>query len=190
VPRVSPHRSDEHGFTLVELLVVILLLGVVGTVVTAGLVSAMQHTRDSQVRIEAMAELQRGAERMTRELRAACPVMEIGGDGDQVVVAIVRDGETRYHEFYRDGDRLRHAVKDTASEAPEGGNVLITGLPTYDAGSDLLTFVGDDGEEVDTDRPRDVRVVTIHLRRELAGQEREVEVTTSTSLRNGGRACD
>jgi prepilin-type N-terminal cleavage/methylation domain-containing protein len=175
----------EDGFTLVELLVVILLLGVVGSVVTAGLVSAMGHTRDSQERIHAMAELQRSAERITREMRAACPVMAI--DDDDVTVAIQRGGETVYHQFYRDADdRLRHAVKENSDDAPDGGNVLITDLP--DDGEALFTFLGDSGAVV-TDA-RDVRIVRMSLRSELPAQDHTVEVETTTSLRNGGRSCD
>lgn len=175
-------RSDESGFSLVELLVVILLLGVVGSVVVTGLVSAMRHTQESQQRIEAMAELQRAAERITRELRAACPVMDMADD--DVTVAIHRDGDTRYHQFYRDGTQLRHAVKDTADETPAGGNVLINELPA-DA---LFTYFDDAAEPVD--EPRDVRLVRMALRRDLPGQDRTVEVGTTTSLRNGGQACD
>lgn len=176
---------QEDGFTLVELLVVILLLGVVGSVVTAGLVSAMQHTRDSQERIYAMAELQRGAERITRELRAACPVMAI--DDDDVTVAVQRGDQTTYHQFYRDdSDRLRHAVKETADEVPTGGNVLLSGLP--DDGVPIFTYLDDSAQEVDV--ARNVHVVRINLRNELPAQDQTVEVATTTSLRNGGRSCD
>jgi prepilin-type N-terminal cleavage/methylation domain-containing protein len=178
-------RDDEGGFTLVELLVVILLLGVVGSIVTAGLVNAMQHTRNSQERIHAMAELQRGAERITRELRAACPVMAM--DDDDVTVAVQRDGETSYHQFYRDAnDQLRHTVKDAADDPPDGGNVLLSGLP--DDGVPIFTYLGDSGQEVDL--PRNVHVVRINLRNELPAQDQTVEVATTTSLRNGGRSCD
>jgi prepilin-type N-terminal cleavage/methylation domain-containing protein len=185
MPRVSACRSDA-GFTLVELLVVVLLLGVVGGIVTSGLVSAMQNTRASQARIEAMAELQRGAERITREFRAACPVMSMGSE--QVVVGVVRGGETQYHEFYRDGqDRLRHAIKDTAEAPPDGGTVLLNDLADYGA-DELFTFLGPDGNPATEERR--VRVAVLTLRRDLPEQDQPVEVTTSTSLRNGGRACD
>jgi prepilin-type N-terminal cleavage/methylation domain-containing protein len=185
VSRMSAHRSDE-GFTLVELLVVVLLLGVVGSIVTAGLVTGMQSTRSSQARIEAMAELQRGAERITRELRAACPVTSMGPD--QVVAAVVRDGQTRYHEFYRDDeDRLRHAVRDTPDATATGGGTLLRSLGTYDT-DELFTFRDSDGDPATTTGR--VRVVEITLRRDLPEQAGPVEVVTTTSLRNGGRACD
>lgn len=176
-------QRHEGGFTLVELLVVIVLLGAVGSVVTAGLVSAMQHTRESQERIQAMAELQRSAERVTRELRAACPVME--ATGDDVTVAIVRDGQTRYHQFYRDGSRLRHAIKDTADEAP-AGTILLNELPND--GSALFTYLDKSGQA--TSEPRDVRAVGLTLQRHLPGQDHTVAVETTASLRNGGRTCD
>lgn len=182
-------RRDEAGFTLIELLVVIMLLGVVGAVVTSGLVSAMQTTRSSQVRIEAMAELQRTAERVTRELRAACPVMRLDTeDHEAVTVAVVRGGTTTYHEFYLDVDDLRHEVRDDPLVDPVGGTILLQDLAEYDAGETLFTFLDEHGNPVS--QPLDVRMVQMVLRRELPETDDEIEVTTTTSLRNGDVTCD
>jgi prepilin-type N-terminal cleavage/methylation domain-containing protein len=183
-------RDTEGGFTLVELLVVLMLLGVVGSMVTAGLVSAMRSTHSTQARIEAMAELQRGAERITRELRAACPIAEIGGtDGDDVTATIYRDGEVFRHRFHRVGTALIHDVTrrdgdnwiDVRTDAPVVNRITADGPP-------LFAYFDADGEGVT--EPRDVRVVRITLRRQLPDHDRPIEVETATSLRNGGRSCD
>jgi prepilin-type N-terminal cleavage/methylation domain-containing protein len=188
---VSPvdGRARNDGFTLVELLVVMLLLGVIGGIVTTGLVSAMTSTRNTQVRIEAMAELQRSAERITRELRAACPITEIDEvDGQSVTLVVHRQGEVVRHRFYRQGDRLLQdvAVDDGGTWVDRRVGVpMLTELPT---GQDpIFTFL--DGEGGEVDRWQDVSVVRLTLRRDLPEQP-AVEVATTASLRNKGSSCD
>jgi prepilin-type N-terminal cleavage/methylation domain-containing protein len=185
VRRLSPSDRQQEGFTLVELLVVLMLLGVVGSIVTAGLVSSMRSTSSTQARIEAMAELQRSAERVTRELRAACPVVSMDADGEDVTVLVPRDGQMRYHHFYRSGTSLMHLVADDMVEEPSGGRVLMSGLP--EDFRDVFRFMDVNGGDVT--QPRDVRQAEIRLRRELRDQP-TVEVTTATTLRNGGGSCD
>jgi prepilin-type N-terminal cleavage/methylation domain-containing protein len=184
---MSPRRA-EAGFTLVELLVVLLLVGVVGSIVTSGLITAMTSTRQTQARIDAMAELQRGAERISRELRAACPI--IGTLDPHAVTAAIR----------RDGERLRHTYQFDI-----GTGILSQDVTRYDAGSwtttvsgrplvqDLVnadatfTYLDIDGETAVL--PRDVRTVRLTMRRDLPEQG-PIEVETLVSLRNGGRSCE
>jgi len=62
---------EEGGYSLVEMLVVLLLLGVVGTVVTKGIVTTLRSTRTGTQRAVALSQLQTAADRLSRELRAA-----------------------------------------------------------------------------------------------------------------------
>jgi prepilin-type N-terminal cleavage/methylation domain-containing protein len=69
------HRGDDSGMTLIELLVVMILMGVIGSVVTAGVVSAMQDQRRAQSRLDAITSTQRALERVTKDLRASDPLV-------------------------------------------------------------------------------------------------------------------
>lgn len=190
---MSQLRNDDRGFTLVELLVVMLLLAVIGTYVTSALITAMQNTRQTQTRIEAMAELQRGAERVARELRAACPI--VGGlDANAITAAILRDGAIEQHTFWYDGasDTLRHSAtrRDGASWVPMFiDRVLVRDL---DPSGPVFTHYGYAGNPPawgQVTQRHQVRSVRLTLRRDLPEQS-AVEVETLVGLRNGGRSCD
>ena len=66
--------AQDEGFTLVELLVSIVLLGVVGAVVTAGIVTAMKTTRQDELRGDGSAKLRIAVERVSQDVRAADPL--------------------------------------------------------------------------------------------------------------------
>ena len=51
--------------TLIELLVAMILMGVVGAVVSAGVISAMQDQRRATSRLDAITSTQRALERVT-----------------------------------------------------------------------------------------------------------------------------
>jgi prepilin-type N-terminal cleavage/methylation domain-containing protein len=179
---------DEGGFTLVELLVVLVLLGVVGGIVASGLTTAMRSTRQTQARIDAMAELQRGAERISRELRAACPVVGIL-DPHEVTAAIQRDGERLRHTYRFDA--ATGILSQTVARDDAGTwTTVVDGRPLV---QDLLdptaTFTYLDLDEDPAALARDVRTVRLVMRRDLPEQG-PIEVETLVSLRNGGRSCD
>jgi prepilin-type N-terminal cleavage/methylation domain-containing protein len=95
-------RADQTGVTLVELLVVIIILGVVGGVAMSGIVSGLHATRRGEARVAALNDLQKGIERVGRELRAAEELrFESGSDPADVVIAqIVRGGERLRFRYY------------------------------------------------------------------------------------------
>ena len=68
-------RSGDQGFTLIELLVVCLLLGVVGSIVASGLISGMRADRKTRARIDVTADMAKGVDRMTKQIRVASPVV-------------------------------------------------------------------------------------------------------------------
>lgn len=109
----------DDGFTVVELLIVILLLGIVGAVTTTGLVQSTRSSQRAQDRIHAFNELQIGLERATRELRAADPVLTAADD--DVTVQIYRDGQCFRHRIHVDAGELR-----TGSSATCGSSTTIS----------------------------------------------------------------
>jgi prepilin-type N-terminal cleavage/methylation domain-containing protein len=147
---LSRSRRDEAGFTLIELLVVIILLGVVGGVAMSGIVTGLHATRRGEARVAALNDLQKGIERVGRELRAAEELrFESGSDPSEVVIArIVRGGERLQYRYYLtalpDGSaELREDVRrETLS-----GNILgsrdglfIADIANHTTGRALFTY--------------------------------------------------
>lgn len=186
MPGVMTRSRGEAGFTLVELLVVLTLLGVIGSIVTSGLVQSMRVTRESQTRIEAMAELQRGAERMGRELRAACPLT--GADPSDVRLVVARDGTRFEHRFRLSGGAVTHRVVEDPDGTPTTVQPERVLVPAVDTTLTRFTYLDADG--LVATAPGDVRSIRTVLVRTLPDQPRPLRVESGVTLRNGGLACD
>jgi prepilin-type N-terminal cleavage/methylation domain-containing protein len=103
-------RNDQRGFTLVELLVVLALLGIVGGIVGNAVITSFHSSRATTSRTIALHELEIGLQRMTRDLRAADPlVLSSAGDYERQIGAwIDRDGTreiVRYEIVEVNGDQ-------------------------------------------------------------------------------------
>lgn len=181
---VNREREDD-GFTLIELLIVVVLLSVVGGIVTAGLMGAMESTRQTQDRTEAMAELQRGAERVSRELRAACPIVGTL-QADHVEAEIYRDGERWRHTYRLDAATTSLQQDVERYDVPDWVAVFSDRVLINDVDAVEFVYLDDDGATVTM--ASDVRAVELRFRRDLAEQP-PVEISTLVSLRNGGRSC-
>lgn len=93
--------SDERGFTLVELLVVVVILGVVGAGVVSAIVTALRSSAETTARIEAQQELEIALQRVTREFRVARS-FEITKDfGTELGANIVRGGTPEQLIFFQ-----------------------------------------------------------------------------------------
>jgi prepilin-type N-terminal cleavage/methylation domain-containing protein len=139
----------DGGFTLVELLVVLLLLGVVGSIITTSVITAFTSTRRGEARVHALNDLQRGLERVGRELRAADPlVLEPGMDPSAGIGAeIVRRGERIAYRYYlvevgesvelRE-DIVRRTLGGQVIEQQEG--LFIADVANVETGTPLFTY--------------------------------------------------
>lgn len=94
-------RPLEAGFTLVELLVVMLLMGIVGGFVTTSLVRSMQVTRTTSERAIALHDIERSLQVVGRELRVADPIYLAAGDDFRYTIGaeVVRDRTVQIHTF-------------------------------------------------------------------------------------------
>jgi prepilin-type N-terminal cleavage/methylation domain-containing protein len=157
-------RGDERGYSLVELLVVMLMLSIIGGFVTASVITGVRTSRATEARTYALTDIQKGLERVGRELRAANPIdLDVAGDfADSLGATIIRDGrriEYRYYlEEQPDGSTsLLEDVRrtDLASGVVDSQNGLfIADIANLDTGTPLFTYYGTDDvtrelEEID-----------------------------------------
>ena len=133
---MEPLRTwrNETGFTLVELLVVMVLLGVVGGVATTAIVTSLQAASSTSARVIALDELQTAMQRVSRDLRAA-EVFTIDDSTDferEITATIFRGGaETTVTYRVREQDGVDVLVRE-------------------DTGQTLITLVDNDTEPVFT----------------------------------------
>lgn len=186
------HR-DEGGMTLVELLVVIVVLGVVGTIALTGIVNGIRTTTRGQDRIDALTDLETGVERIGRELRATCQIDTF--EPDDVSLRVVRGGEVYRYRYVLGsvlgGGSEPDALYEVRSvhDASTGGFVLLgTRLFITDlANADIFRFFDRDGSSASV--ATNISTAEILLQRRLPDQS-PIEVRTSVHLRNhGGFTC-
>lgn len=186
--RLRAASEREDGFTLVELLVAILVLSVVGAAAVSALGQGVRASARGQARAEALMDLQLVAQRMSREIRAANPILV--AEAGRIEVQIVRAGETR-----------RYRYELTAMPAPGTRNrleeVRTVGTTTdrfvlgeeFDAGGLTLAYGDGAGNALTAlplsqgDRAR-VKTVTITLTRFTPMNPAPMSVSTTVSVRN------
>ena len=72
--------ETEAGFTMVELAVAVAILGIIGAIMLTSVVRALQITTAATDRTNALTDIERGLERVTRQIRTADPLL-IDPDG-------------------------------------------------------------------------------------------------------------
>lgn len=206
---LSRRDDDESGFSLIELLVVVLILGVVGGMTATSLVQGMRTTDRVEARIQASTDLQRAAERVARDLRravwtdislsplptppAGCTYISLDADD---LALIVFDGADRYrHTYTHVGGTLSLDIDVwTAGAWADVSNVaVIEGLENAITGVDVFSFLDREGVDLLSDGLQagdhsDVRNFRLTLVGPVRGQP-AVTLTTTVAARNGGIPC-
>jgi type II secretory pathway pseudopilin PulG len=196
--RMTPKRlHEEAGVSLVELLVVILLMTIIGGAATNTLVRSMKVSATTQTRFDALAELQKSVDRMTRELRAAAPLV-VGGapvvvaEPNRIVVNEFRNNFTEQRRFtyqFCPTQQRLHARVEGPAPAPSGSPANIvcasTTVPVLieDIDNPGPVFEYFDSAGAATTVPAQIKTIRVTVRRALDGQN-PITVTTMVRLRN------
>jgi prepilin-type N-terminal cleavage/methylation domain-containing protein len=182
--RRVPHH--EAGFTLVELLVVVTLLAVVGSIVTAGVVQALSTARRGQARVYALTDLEVGAHRIGRDLRAADPILV--AQPDTLSLTVYRNGGRYRYDYVVAGGtmtetRTFYSTPTTSTVASTTSKPLIAALDT--SAGPTFTYTRTDGQPwvAGTDALDDIGQVEVVLARALPEQD-PIRVETGIFLRN------
>lgn len=202
----------QEGFTLVELLVVLMLVGIIGGYVTTSIVRGLQVSREVSVRATALHDIERSLQVVARELRVANPIY-LADDGDHantVGAEVVRDRTVQVHTFYiepevEDGPLLLfQEITEYDIDEVAGGDPLQAtpvSLPRrrlitdVDNGIDaVFTYHRGDGSEIDCEADGldgtacvselgQARQIGIRLVRNVTGQE-PIRAETRVNVRN------
>lgn len=131
-----PRRADE-GTTLVELIVVMVLLGILGTVIAGQLITATKASAVADGVSDSAQRAQRAMVRLAREVRSARAV-DAGSDATRIIVWVdvdadsTRDaGETVTYAFTGSGDA--RTLTRTTSAIPAVTTTVATGLTAASA---------------------------------------------------------
>ena len=130
---MSIRRASQDGFTLVELLVVMLLVGIVGSFVTVSLVNGMGVARSTSQRATALHDVERALQVVGRELRIADPIRldESGDYANTISAQVERDGVIQIHTFtIEEDDGIQFLFQDVLEFEPDE---IGPGGPTEDS---------------------------------------------------------
>jgi prepilin-type N-terminal cleavage/methylation domain-containing protein len=96
-----PGTKREEGFSLVELLVVMVIMGAIGGIVVNAIVTSLSSARASTDRTMAIHEMEVALQRVARDLRAANPVFISAEERyhEQIGAAFLYDGRIRVVNF-------------------------------------------------------------------------------------------
>jgi prepilin-type N-terminal cleavage/methylation domain-containing protein len=132
---------EEDGFTLVELLVSIILLGVVGSVASAAILTATQTQRSTDGLVTARTEATKAIERISRDLRVANPLRV--ADANDVTVDTLRGSTCERRRYYVDGaNRLMLSIAPFTTGTACGVYGAVPGTATSTVIADAVVTGG------------------------------------------------
>lgn len=189
---MTHRRGAQEGYSLIELLVVMVIFGIVGTIIVGSLARGAQADREAQARIEAFEDMQIALERVSRNVRAASmPLLEADPVNERLQLRLLRDGICSQFTYWVDADALRVREERSTTEectfSSASETLVVGGL---EPGSNVFTFESDEYfRDANDDLQREtassvdeIQFVTISFTRAPVGQP--VTVQTVVGLRN------
>lgn len=180
-------RGGEDALTLVELLVVVVLVAVVGSIVTSGIVSALRSAQATNARVEALNELEIATQRISRDLRAAEAIIVDADEPGWLITSVLReeDGSLSQVTYFVDSDDVlrRFDTQQTLVTAIGNDRAETAGDPE----DPIFTYHRQDGSIIETcDGPTTcdgLAQVGVRLVRDIDDRT-PVVVETRTAIRN------
>jgi type II secretory pathway pseudopilin PulG len=201
---LRPGRNDA-GYSLVELLVVMIMMGLISIVTVTGIVQTGKTQKFVVDRSDSTAQLQKTIERMARDIRVADPV-EVGTAGASTLqLRKFRAGSCSRIGYYISGTSLMQSTQRglTPTPAPLGspmvsdacnsnqsttlppttGTVTVKTLATgLDTSTTLFTYYGIDGSTLGS-TPTTTSIARILIKIKLSASPKQA-VQTTVTLRN------
>lgn len=181
--------GGEVGFTLIEMLVVLLLTSVVGTVAMQGMITGMRVTQRQSSRVEALNEVKKSFERVTRDIRGANPL--ITAESTRIKVREVEAGVRRDVTYSLVGQNL---VVTEVKANHKTGVVISTNTKTVmgdvEVGTAVVfTYFDATGAELTAAMPGvfsplEAEAVEMRLRVELDRSDDLVDFSERITMRN------
>lgn len=157
--RTRTRQARRTGLTLVELLVAMVLFAVAGTIALTTLITVSESTRAGTERSVRLADIQTAMERMSRDLRAARPLLldPAGAYGTALGAVVYRDDSRveyrwRVEENDEGGldlrqDRRVFRPEDSDIVTTASSNALVTRV-TNGPDEPLFRYYAADGSEI------------------------------------------
>jgi prepilin-type N-terminal cleavage/methylation domain-containing protein len=174
-------REREGGFTLVELLVTVTLMGVVGAIVTSMMIQSMQTALYQEEKTRTLNQAKIAMERMTREIRGANSLVLATPRAVSLVKVDNGVRKTVTLEVFTDGadSEIRHTVvnRDLATGVETSTDSRVLGGLAVGRSDAVFTYTDGGGADLPlntttgTFEHGDVRTIGIRvlMRRELTG---------------------
>ena len=184
-------QAGDGGFSLMELLVVIFLMSIVGSITSVGIINAMKGTRQTQTRVLNQTGLETQLQRMARDLRVADPIRAVSTSS--VVFDIYRSNGCRRIEYRVNAGALEIRTQ-TWSAATGCSAYPAATTPTSDTGyKSVLTgitsatpfgFLDRAGTTLTTPTTATAKQVTITLTQSQPENRPALTMSASVYLRN------
>lgn len=156
VSRQHAHRSSASGFTLIELIIVIVLLGIIGLAGSQFISSAFLGFSETDSRIQIYEEGKTALVRMEREIRLSLPnAINVSASGDTISLGLIDEVSMRgIFGRYTENNPINTAtITDHTAGLPQNSLISIfnTNWTNFSSGSRLYRITSNNANPMTLD---------------------------------------
>lgn len=184
--------GSTSGYSLIEILVVLVLLGVVGGIISSTIIMSMRTTRLHQNRTYAVDAVQTQLERLARSLRVADPIR--AASATSMTVDLYRNSTCVRETWTASGTTLKvtdvtyptwSSCLNYPATATPTSTTTTTALAALDNGvTSLFTFTDSTGTALSSPTVSAIAFVKITIVESVVGRNAPVTFNTSVGVRN------